>query len=117
MDLKYRAYMSGWLNNLLLMWRYNVTNPGSLRNESYWFTDGWDYRNSEEGREFPVGVDSITPVSPGVLRTTQKFGDFLQMESGGYLAEYNMTTSPNRDNGPFNISSDQFAKIRKSLPR
>ena len=93
------------------MWRYNITNQGDAKDDSYWFVGGWDYLKSEEGRTFIVDVDSLTPVGPNVLRSTQSFGDFLQMPS----EDDNLTTtlSPNKDNGPFNISKTQFDEIRK----
>ena len=103
--------MSGWLNNVLLMWRYNITNQGDIKDDSYWVVGGWDYLNSEEGKTFIVNVNRDTPVTPGVLRSTQSFGDFLQLHS----ADENLTTtmSPNKDNGPFNIGKKQFDLIRK----
>lgn len=105
--------MSGWLNNVLLMWRYNITNQGDSEGDPYWFVGGWDYLNSEEGRTFIVNVDSVTPVKPDVLRSTQSFGDFLQMPSAD--DNLTLTDSPNKDNGPFNISKTQFDLIRKWL--
>ena len=93
------------------MWRYNITNRGDYKDDSFWYVGGWDYLNSEEGKTFIVDVDSSTPVKPDVLRSTQSFGDFLQMPSKD--DNLSTTMSPNRDNGLFNISKTQFDEIRK----
>ena len=111
LDLNYRAYMSGWLNNVLLMWRYNITNQGDSKDDPYWFAGGWDYLNSEQGRTFIVDIDDYTPVVPDILRSIQSFGDFLQMPSKD--ENFTTTMSPNMDNGPFKISKTQFDLIRK----
>lgn len=111
LDLKFRAYMAGWLNNVALMWRYNITNQGDLNNDSFWFTGGWDYLNSEEGKTFIVNVDDSTPVFPNVFRSSPSFGDFLRMPTDD--ESLNTTISPNKDNGPFNISKTKFDLIRK----
>lgn len=103
--------MAGWLNNVALMWRYNITNQGDLKNDSSWFTGGWDYLNSEEEKTFTVNVDDSTPVLPNVFRSSPSFGDFLQMPTDD--VNLNTTMSPNKDNGPFNISKTKFALIRK----
>lgn len=93
------------------MWLYNITNRGEFNDDSGWYLGGWDYLNSEEGRTYIIEADIGAPVTPGVLRITQEFGDFLPIP---HTLQENFTAIVLRkDLGPFNITQYAFNFIRE----
>ncbi|KAH8590765.1 hypothetical protein B0O99DRAFT_520839 [Bisporella sp. PMI_857] len=108
-DIHHRAYVAAWINNVVLMWYFNITNPGKW-DAPGWPEGGWSYLNSEQGRTFSVGTDRSTPVFQDRLRSVQLFSDFLQLDSRDNIKS-NLTFSPSMQSNPFNITRDHFELI------
>ena len=105
-DLFGRAYEAAWLNNLLTMMYFNVTNSRDLT------LGPSGYIDSSIGRQFKLPI-TLPSVSYETLVSTKHCGDYLQLGRDAGSLNSSNTPSVTYAN-PFNISTNNFAQITTS---
>jgi hypothetical protein len=116
-----RAFLGAWLQNAFSMAYLNVTNVPNRTTGA----KGFDYRNSEFGRRFPLYFPNgktagILSVRPKSLSIVTSWGDFLD-GTGEWLNQssynngtYKMSSWAPIYPNPFRVSSAHWSDISKS---
>ncbi|GKT57918.1 LOW QUALITY PROTEIN: hypothetical protein ColTof3_05257 [Colletotrichum tofieldiae] len=94
-DLRARAYKAAFLNNAWTMMYFNVTTGNNASRKA------WSYLNSELGKEFPLGEQSLTNYR--ALGFSSKYGSYLDLTG----SSFNKNKAANWSN-PFKVTSTDF---------
>lgn len=112
-ELYTRAYRAAWLQNVLTMVYFNITNPSNTKTK----VGAFSYLNSQINKTFPLKLTSKSTVQGlDSLGISDKFGGYLKLgASGSFGGSVTNSSNPLVGVNPFHITAKNFTEISKSL--